>query len=144
MRTIFYTDDDEDDIVLFEQALKEAGNNNYILKTVESGDELLESLKNPPPTPNIIFLDLNMPGKDGRETLKEIKENEWLKNHPVVILSTSASNADIDYTYKNGASLYLNKPRKYSDLIKMIQTCLKIDWSTYQRPEIDNYLLKVS
>ena len=144
MSTIFYTDDDADDILIFSQALKEAGNNNYNLKAVEDGEELLESLKNPPPTPNIIFLDLNMPGKDGRETLKEIKEDEKLKNYPVIILSTSTSKADIDFTYKHGASHYMTKPRKYSDLIKMLQTCLKIDWKTYDKPKIENYLLTAS
>lgn len=144
MSTIFYTDDDADDIMIFEQALKEAGNNNYQLKAIEDGEELLQSLKNPPPTPNIIFLDLNMPGKDGRETLKEIKTDEKLKNYPVVILSTSSSKADIDFTYKNGASLYMTKPRKYSDLIQMLKKCLKIDWTSYEKPKIENYLLTAS
>lgn len=144
MSTIFYTEDDADDILIFQEALKEACNTNYNLKVVEDGEELLLSLKNPPPTPNIIFLDLNMPGKDGRETLKEIKENEKLKDYPVVILSTSSSQADIDFTYKNGASLYMTKPRKYSDLIKMLQTCLKIDWKSFEKPELENYLLTAS
>ncbi|PBQ32577.1 response regulator [Sphingobacteriaceae bacterium] len=144
MSTIFYTDDDADDIMIFEQALKEVGDNNYNLKAVEDGQELIDSLNNPPPTPNVIFLDLNMPGKDGRETLKEIKSHDELKRFPVIILSTSSSKEDIDLTYHYGASLYVNKPRKYSDLKKLLATCLRIDWKTYERPAKENFFLKAS
>lgn len=143
MSTIFYTDDDQDDVFIFAQALKEI-DRTYNLTTVEDGDELLQSLHNPPPTPNLIFLDLNMPGKDGRQTLKEIKESENLKELPVVIFSTSSNKEDIDFTYQHGASLYINKPTKYADLKKLLEKCLQMDWKNFERPGIDNYYLSAS
>lgn len=137
MGTIFYTDDDQDDTLIFSHALSEINkkrNANYKLSVNENGNELLNSLHNPPPVPNIIFLDLNMPGKDGRETLKEIRHTNEFKKLPVVIFSTSSNEEDIDFSYKHGANLYVNKPSNYEDLKRIISQCLDIDWKNYVQP----------
>lgn len=143
MSTIFYTDDDADDVHVFSQALKEV-DKSVALQVSECGNELIKSLHNPPPTPSLIFLDLNMPGKDGRQTLKEIKTNERFKDYPVIIFSTSSNPDDIDYTYKHGANLYVRKPSKYTELKNLIQACIKIDWANYSRPSKEDFYLKAS
>jgi CheY-like chemotaxis protein len=147
MATIFYTDDDQEDTFIFAQAIKEINTNynkNYDLATIEDGDELLNHLYNPPPAPRLIFLDLNMPGKGGRETLKEIKENDSLKKFPVVIFSTSSNPDDIDFTYQHGASLYIHKPTRYVGLKKLLEQCLSIDWQNYKRPIKEEFYLSAS
>jgi len=147
MGTIFYTDDDQDDTFIFAQALKDINkgrSKQYDLETLEDGDGLMNTLNNPPPTPKVIFLDLNMPGKNGRETLKEIKENDRFRQFPVVIFSTSSDPADIDFTYQHGASLFINKPTRYMDLKNILEKCLDIDWQNYKRPAKEHFYLSAS
>jgi len=137
MGTIFYTDDDQDDTLIFSHALNDINKKQgarFELSINENGNELLHSLHNPPPEPKIIFLDLNMPGKDGRQTLKEIRTYDKFKKFPVVIFSTSANEEDIDFTYAHGANLYVNKPSSYEDLKRIIAKCLDIDWNNYKQP----------
>lgn len=147
MGTIFYTDDDQDDTFIFAQAVKEINSANekkYDLATAEDGDELIHFLENPPPTPKVIFLDLNMPGKDGRETLKEIKDHEDFRKFPVIVFSTSNAQKDIEFSYQHGASLFVNKPTKYVDLKKMVEKCLSIDWNNFKRPSQKEFYLSAS
>jgi two-component system, response regulator len=73
-------------------------------------------------TPGIIFLDLNMPGLDGRKTLKIIKENETTKRIPVVILTTSSDPKDVDQCYAMGASTYIQKPVSFEGLVDAVRT----------------------
>ena len=81
--TIFYTDDDEDDLSIFTDAV-ESLSKKIQLQTYSGGEKLLNAIYNPPPTPHVVFLDLNMPGKDGRETLKEIKEHPNYKKFHII------------------------------------------------------------
>src|SRR5689334_15424704 len=85
---IFYTDDDTDDIAFFRDAIKEI-NGSIELNTQFNGNDLLELLENPPPYPSILFLDWNMPGKDGEFCLKAIRSDDRTRDLPVVIFSTS-------------------------------------------------------
>lgn len=147
MATIFYSDDDEDDRLFFAQAIKEINRNEnkeYELETHEDAEQLIYSLHNPPPVPKVVFLDLNMPGKDGRVTLKEIRADKKLQKLPVVIFSTSSDKEDIDFTYQNGANLYVNKPTHFKDLKSILYKCLSIDWSNYSRPPREEFYLTAS
>src|ERR1700712_2899640 len=90
--TIFYADDDVDDLDFFIEATQD------MLESVslfELGDKMLQVLRNPPPKPSIIFLDLNMPAKSGFDVLKEIKASPAFGDVPVLILTTSISPVDI-------------------------------------------------
>lgn len=130
--------------MIFAQALKELNKQRedvHELHVSEDGTELMDSLQNPPPTPKIIFLDLNMPGKDGRETLKDIKSNNKFNGIPVVIFSTSSRKEDVDYTHDHGANLYINKPSDYDSLKKVIARCLDIDWDKHRQPRREEFLL---
>lgn len=132
--TILMADDDQEDCMLAKDALEEARLAND-LRFVEDGEELMDYLKrrgkyaNPKdsPRPGIILLDLNMPRKDGREALEEIKADPELKTLPVVILTTSDADEDILRSYDLGANSYITKPVTFDGLIK-IMLALKTYW----------------
>lgn len=122
-------DDDPDDRVLTKSALKESKVLNELF-FVEDGEELMDYLKlegkytNPDdaPRPSVILLDLNMPKKDGREALKEIKSDPNLRRIPVVIMTTSKAEEDIVRSYDLGANSYITKPVTFERLIELMKT----------------------
>jgi len=126
--TILMADDDEDDRMLTQDALKESRVRNT-LYCVNDGVELLEYLrrqgkyadKAKSPRPGLILLDLNMPRKDGREALKEIKADAELKNIPVVILTTSVQEEDKFKGYDLGAASYITKPVNFEGLVELMR-----------------------
>lgn len=133
--TILMADDDPDDRFITKEAFKEAGLIND-LRFVEDGEELMDYLyqrgkyhdaKNAP-RPGLILLDLNMPKKDGREALQEIKADESLRRIPVVVLTTSKTEEDIICTYKLGANSFITKPIAFEEFVTMIYTLLNY-WS---------------
>lgn len=107
---ILLADDDESDRFLFIEAFEEL-NLKTRVNTVNDGIQLLEYLtQKDGPLPNILFLDLNMPRKNGLECLQEIKSNEHLKGISIVIYSTSASEKDLEDTFLYGAHVLLKSP----------------------------------
>ncbi len=126
--TIVMADDDDDDYLLTQKALKESKLLNK-LHRVKDGEELLEYLRHEGDytdvdayeRPGIILLDLNMPRKDGREALKEIKSDPKLRNIPVVVFTTSKAEEDIYKTYELGVNSFITKPVTFDKLIKVMQ-----------------------
>lgn len=118
-RNILLADDDLDDSSLFAEALEELGT-PFSFKHVEDGEELLNHLQNNS-LPDIIFLDLNMPGKNGRECLQEIRTDDRFSEIPVVIYSTSNGKRDIDACYNGGANFYFVKPDNFSEIVKRLK-----------------------
>ena len=117
---ILMAEDNEDDYILMRDAFAEAAL-PVDLSWVKDGEELMTRLKTF--SPDLILLDLNMPKKNGREALKEIKADSHLKRFPVVIFSTSGSEKDVKATYDLGANAYMQKPvgfEKYVDLAKAL------------------------
>lgn len=123
--SILLADDDAVDRELFSEALKST-RVKYKLNEVGGGDELFTHLNNNPVKPDLIILDLNMPLKDGRETLKELKADKIFKRIPVVMLSTSNSHFDVVFSYDHGASLFLTKPHSFHDLVEMLDLLLTL------------------
>jgi CheY-like chemotaxis protein len=143
IKKIFLADDDIDDCVLFEDALRELQLETQ-LTIANDGVELMHTLdKDAFQLPDVIFLDLNMPRKDGFECLKEIKQNSQLKDIPVVIFSTSSSSDIINKTYHGGADCYISKPRSFSLLKKAIETVLSMG-KPNTRPSKDHFVLKIA
>jgi len=141
---ILLADDDEDDRMIFTEIvgqMDEVAN----LRTVSDGQQLIQLLSGGASLPDVIFLDLNMPNKNGKECLKEIKTNPTLLHLPVIIYSTSAAEKDIRDTYNQGASLYIQKPSNIKGLKKTLAKVLSIDWPGGQ-PSIDkdSFLVKLS
>ncbi len=148
MKKIFLADDDSDDRDFFEEALKEL-NVPTQLTVAKDGVELMATLEKfvtiPPPPPHVIFLDLNMPHKNGFECLEEIRKNPKLKDIPVAIFSTTSSENAVDTTYSLGANCYICKPTSHKLLIKAIETVLSLElWLDNQKLPIEKFVLKIS
>ncbi len=111
---ILLADDDGDDRELFEEALSDI-QPNAVVTTAQDGEELMFILRNYH-KPDLLFLDLNMPRKNGKECLYEIVKHPELSKIPIVIYSTSVNPIDIDETYSLGAKLFLRKPNSYEEL----------------------------
>jgi len=126
--TILLADDDEDDRKLAQDALVESRLAND-LHTVENGEELMDYLLRrgkyaalaDSPRPGLILLDLNMPKKDGREALREIKADPSLRQIPVVVLTTSKAEEDIYRTYDLGANSFITKPVMFESLVRVMR-----------------------
>jgi CheY-like chemotaxis protein len=132
--TILLADDDEEDRELTRDALQDARLANE-MKFVVDGQDLMDYLKREgdyadpsvdAPRPGIILLDLNMPKKDGREALAEIKADESLRRIPVVVLTTSKDEEDVFRTYDLGVSSFITKPVTFAGLVDVMRT-----WTRY-------------
>ncbi len=118
---ILLADDDHADRLLFEEAIQESKIHTRV-HTVQDGVELMEYLAEKNQIlPELLFLDLNMPRKNGLECLKEIRSNPLYNDIAVAIYSTSASEKDIEETFSQGANAYINKPNNYKDLKKVLE-----------------------
>lgn len=140
---IFLADDDEDDRMMFGEALSEAAS-SATLQTASDGEKLLSLLAKSKVLPNLIFLDLNMPNKNGVETLRELRQNARFASVPVLIYSTSNNDVDIEDTYKLGANLYVEKPYSYSDLVQLLGELLALNFKEMARPKREDYRFRVT
>lgn len=128
---ILMAEDDADDRLLTQEALNESraiDPRSNILSFVQDGVELLDYLRGEgsysrgrPPRPNLILLDLNMPRKDGREALAELKSDPVLRGIPVVVLTTSLADEDMLQCYRLGAASYLTKPVTFEGLVDLMR-----------------------
>ncbi len=125
---ILMADDDADDRMLTKDALEESRVLND-LRFVENGEELVDYLcqrgkysdPETAPRPSLILLDLNMPRKDGREALAEIKANPDLRRIPIVVMTTSQAEEDIYRSYDLGASSFITKPVTFDRLVELMK-----------------------
>jgi two-component system response regulator len=120
---ILYAEDDPDDRLLAEVAHRESGVTHPLI-FVANGDEALEYLRRAGryadrALPGLVLLDLNMPGLDGRETLRIIRADPFLRRIPVVMLTTSTAGVDIASSYDAGANSYIVKPSVFGDLVQL-------------------------
>ena len=126
--TILLAEDDADDRLLVKEALAEGRVLND-LRAVEDGEELLDYLRRQgryadpeeSPRPGLVLLDLNMPRKDGREALREIKADPDLKRIPVVVMTTSKAEEDVLRSYDLGANSYVTKPVTFERLVELMK-----------------------
>lgn len=141
--SILIADDDADDRELIKAAFEE-NNFRHNLKFVENGEELLKYLKRKGsyadeathPLPQIILLDLNMPRKDGREALKEIKTDNHLKCIPVIVLTTSTEKKDVQRIYELGVNSFVIKPPTFRQLVAFTKTLGKYWFEFVELPNI--------
>ena len=139
--TILLADDDPDDRMLTRDAFEESRLRNT-LEMVEDGEELMDYLhgrgdyagNSAKPRPNLILLDLNMPRKDGREALKEIKSCSVLRNIPVVVLTTSKAEEDILRTYDLGVNSFIIKPVTFDGMVEVLKTIGKYWFEIVELP----------
>lgn len=138
---ILLADDDEDDCLLFKEALDELPLTTK-LTTVNDGNQLMQLLNHMQVLPHVLFLDLNMPRKNGLECLHEIQINPLFKKLPVIIFSTSFNKDSVAQLYEKGAYYYIRKPGEYYELKNVIYNALKaIEKNNFVKPPKDNFVL---
>ena len=141
---ILLADDDTDDCFFFKEALRELLLYTN-LTTVQDGEQLMQLLTNEiNELPHILFLDLNMPRKNGFECLSEIKQNKKLKDLPVVIVTTSFEQKVVNLLYKNGAQYFIRKPAVFFRFKKIIlHALILILQENGSQPTRENFVLTV-
>lgn len=141
---IMLADDDEDDVLFFKDAFAEIKIKTEVV-VAKDGEELMAYLqKEDTALPTLLFLDLNMPRKNGMQCLQEIKQIERLKDIAIAIYSTSASEEDIEETFVKGANVYIKKPSDFAVLKKMLQQVISLNLQYLQSGlNRENFLLNL-
>lgn len=139
---ILMADDDADDRLLVQEALSDSGV-PHSLYFAEDGMALLDYLRRngagpsgqSRPRPELILLDLNMPLKDGREVLREIRADQTLRQIPVVVFTTSKADTDVRQVYELGANSFITKPAAFADLVQLMKRLTEYWFDTVHIPE---------
>jgi CheY-like chemotaxis protein len=141
---ILLADDDTDDCLFFKEALEDFMHSTN-LTTVHDGEQLMALLtKESGKLPDVLFLDLNMPRKNGFECLIEIKNSSLLKSLPVIIFSTSFEQEVVNLLYKNGARYFIRKPAEFSQFKKIIHQSMNIiTQNTGEKSTKENFVLTI-
>lgn len=128
----FLVDDDVDDTFLFREVLSEVAP-HINLRTAADGQEALELLQANQPLPDLIFLDLNMPRLDGKQCLAALKNNDRLKNIPVIMYTTSSHSRDIEETMQQGAISFITKPSQIGELKTILSSLAACNGNTLNK-----------
>jgi CheY-like chemotaxis protein len=139
--TILVADDDSDDRMLMRDAFRESRLSNQ-LHFVQDGEELMDYLYRRGkyadpldfPSPGLIMLDLNMPRKDGREALREIKGHPALRLIPIVVLTTSRADDDVIRSYELGVNSFITKPVSFETFVEILRTVTKYWFEVVRLP----------
>jgi len=138
---ILLADDDADDWLLFQDALDEIGL-PAVMTTVSQGQQLMDELFAMEELPDVVFLDVNMPRKNGQDCLKAIRKSKKLQYLPVIIISTHYDNKMADALYKNGAHFFIKKPDNLPDLKILIREALQLlDEKDKKQPGRNRFVL---
>ena len=138
---VLLADDDKDDCLFFKDALAELPLATS-LTIVNAGEQLMQYLENNSANlPDALFLDLNMPRKNGFECLRDIKKHLFLKTLPIIIFSTSYDEEKANELYENGAYYYICKPADFGELKKVIHHSLNLLQQNNLQPAKDNFLI---
>jgi len=139
---IFLADDDEDDRFIFKEALKEIQVPTSLF-TANDGEQLMTALNALKGSlPDVLFLDLNMPRKNGFQCLSEIRQNRNLRSLKSIIFSTSYEPEVIELLFKTGADHFIKKPTEFNELKNVIESVLKIVQTPNFRHSIERFVLK--
>jgi CheY-like chemotaxis protein len=139
LKDLLIAEDDIDDLNIFEMALKEV-NVPYHLRHAENGDMLFVLLKDR--LPYLLFLDINMPCKDGVSCIVEIRKNREYDNLPIVVYSANLYQKIIEECFRNGANVYITKAHTFTSLTEKLQKVFAIDWDdAMQYPPQSQFIL---
>ena len=135
--SLFYVDDDIDDLEFFQEAVESLGERVFVF---HNANDALLAIKDSTSLPSMLFLDLNMPTKNGFEVLEELKSAKKINKFPIIIYSTASDSSTVDRCRKLGASLYIRKPTSLPALKQVLRNVLAIDWETF-KPDVKNFVL---
>lgn len=140
---ILLTDDDEEDREFFMEAIKEIAPSVKVT-TANDGEQMFDIIeKSTNDLPALIFLDLNMPCKNGFECLEDLKSSDKWKDIPVLVYSTTANLKQVDLTYQKGANLFIQKPHTYSGIKMMLNKILEFNLQElFEKARKENYIFK--
>lgn len=138
-REIFFVDDDEEELVIFDLAMKDL-NVPFNLQYAKNGDLFFKLLELS--TPDLIFLDLHMPGKSGVTILKMLRYNKRYHSIPIIIYSKLSSKSFIDDCYKAKANYYLIKPVSVAKLTKAITKVIETNWDAERYTSRENFVIE--
>lgn len=140
---VLLAEDDTEDKNFFTHCMEKLGLKHKII-WAKNHDELFEHLENEPEI-NLIIVDLDMPGKNGKECLKEIKAHEKHKTIPVIVMTVSKNMNDIKEVFENGAHYYAIKPYSQSNFVETLRQIFSIDWKKPQPiPEKNNFIINLA
>jgi CheY-like chemotaxis protein len=123
---VLLAEDDDDDYLIFSLAVDELTSVKVTLKRAENGDILMKLLDEK--NPDLLFLDLQMPCKDGRQCIREIRANRKFDSLPVIVYSSMSDLESIEFCYREGSNLYAKKPASLSDLKGILEKIFAMDW----------------
>ena len=138
MLTIVLVDDDVDEYDLFTTALKQL-TEDFRLIHITSCDDLLPTIR--VNKPELVFLDINMPGTNGIECLKTVRAEKKWEQLPIIMYSTSSNKINIQQAYENKANFYVVKPYSIQGIIKALEKIIRIDWHLPQIPSFNNFVI---
>lgn len=124
---LLLADDDQDDRLFFKDAVAKSGIAVEI-DSVTDGEKLMQYLSNNRPLPDLVFMDLNMPCKNGSECLEEIRKSDDLNAVTIAVYSTSGEDRDVNMMFELGANIFIKKPNDFKLLCKIIEEVLTTDW----------------
>ena len=141
---ILLAEDDNDDSLFFKEALEELQLDTE-LKIIHDGEKLMELLNDDArDLPHVVFLDLNMPRKNGFECLSEIRSNPRLQHLPVIIVSTSFEQEIVDGLYRDGAHYYIRKPADFAQIRKVVYQSIRlVSDGTGEQPPQDQFVVLI-
>ena len=134
--SIILVDDDSDESYLFNEAIEHAGLSIDLI-SIPNGNQLYDYLQNNA-KPDLIFLDINMPNKDGLESLKEIRNNPAYTGLRIIIYSTSNLKEMVKACYNAGADLFVVKPEDFDGMVKVVHKVCTNDWANFTKPTLSN------
>lgn len=137
---ILLADDDKDDCMFFQDALEELALATS-LTIVHDGEQLMQHLSSTSNLPLVLFLDLNMPRKNGFECLSEIKQHAVFKSLPVIIYSTSYDKDKANQLYNTGANYYICKPSNFEELKTVVKRCITLVRQNDVKPTKENFCI---
>lgn len=123
---VLLAEDDDDDFLIFSLAVDDLTSVRVELKRAENGDILMRLLDEK--HPDLLFLDLLMPCKDGRQCIREIRSNRKFDSLPIIVYSSMSDLESIEFCYREGSNLYARKPSSLSDLKTILEKIFSMDW----------------
>jgi len=143
MLNLLLADDDEDYHELFRQVLDDLNEKRVALTSVLNGEELIYVLEAPDiEPPDLIFLDINMPRKTGKESLRHIREHSRFDTIPIIMFTASSYYKDIEETHQLNANLYVTKSVFFKNPAGVLNKIFEIDWKDhFPKPDIKKYVL---
>jgi DNA-binding response OmpR family regulator len=137
---ILLADDDHDDYNFFVSVVRALNLPHYIIRAAKD-TELFFALEKEPDL-DLIIIDINMPGRNGKECLKEIKSHEKYRHIPVIILTSSKNESDVMESYHSGAHYYAIKPYSYHNYVATMEKIFNLDWKSRQPiPQRDSFVI---